>query len=256
MSPALQIFIAEDEPPARERLIATLAEVAPAARVVGHSDTVRGTRQWLAAHAAPDLLLLDIQLADGLSLELFEGAAALALPTVFTTAYDQFALPAFKALAIDYLLKPVGAPALAQALAKREALTRLGAPQVEALLNRLRPAPAPEPRQRLLGRQGGQFRAVALDEIAYIVSLDKLSHAVLADGRRLLVERPLAELERELDARRFFRANRQLLVAAAAVQGFAPVGRGRLALELRPALGAEALVSQERAAEFRAWLDR
>jgi DNA-binding LytR/AlgR family response regulator len=255
----MKIFIAEDETPARERLIATLARVAPEARVLGHSDTVQGTLAWLAAHPAPDLLLLDIQLADGLSLELFRDRR-LTLPTVFTTAYDQFALQAFQALAVDYLLKPVSDTALAQALAKAEqwrshfdtvAKERWNH-QLDGLLQRL----SPPSRKRIVGRKGGQqFHALELADIGYFVSVDKLCFAVTRAGERYLVEPTLGELEEELGALRFFRANRQLLVAAGAVQRFAPAGKGRLKLDLSPALDGELLISQERAAAFRQWLE-
>jgi len=256
----MKIFIAEDETPARERLTATLARVAPEACVLGHSDTVQGTLAWLAAHPAPDLLLLDIQLADGLSLELFRDHR-LALPTVFTTAYDQFALQAFQALAVDYLLKPVSEAALSQALAKVEQWrrhfdTRAQAHwgrQLDGLLQRLSP---PAGRQRIVGRKGGQqFHALELADIAYFVSVDKLSFAITRAGERYLVEPTLGELEEELGSQRFFRANRQLLVAAGAVRRFTPAGKGRLKLDLSPVLEGELLISQERAAAFRAWLE-
>lgn len=257
----MKIFIAEDEAPARERLVATLAKVAPDARVLGHADTVQGTLAWLAAHPAPDLLLLDIQLADGLSLELFRGRR-LALPTIFTTAYDQFALQAFQALAVDYLLKPVAEAALARALAKAEQWrehfdARAQAGWSERLGGLLERLAAPAGRQRIVGRKGGQqFHALALDDIAYFVSLDKLSFAVARDGERYLVEPTLGELEQDLAPQRFFRASRQLLIAAGAVRRFTPAGKGRLRLDLAPALDGELLISQERAAAFRAWLEQ
>lgn len=251
----MNIFIAEDEPPARERLIATLARVAPEARLLGHADTVQGTLAWLARHAPPDLLLLDIQLADGLSLELFQGQD-LALPTVFTTAYDQFALQAFQAMAVDYLLKPVADEALARALAKARRMLPFDARWGEQLQGLLARSAASPGRQRIIGRKGGHFQALELAAIAYFVSLDKLSFAVTADGQRFLVEPTLAELEGQLDPQRFFRASRQLLLAASAVQRFAPAGKGRLKLSLSPELAGELLISQERAAAFRAWLER
>lgn len=258
--PALTAFIAEDEPPARERLIGALARVAPEVTVVGQTDSVKGTQAWLASHPAPDLLLLDIQLADGLSLELFAGSR-LALPTIFTTAYDRFALDAFRALAIDYLLKPVSDMALTQALAKVQRLRQtFGADVVAALMQQWgqwATSPAPRWRQRLVGRKGAQFHALPVQRLAYVVSLDKLAFAIDEAGERYLLETPLAELEGELDPAQFFRANRQLLVAASAVARFTPAGKGRLKVELIPPLGAPAgdvLVSQERAAAFKAWL--
>ena len=248
----MKVFIAEDEPPARERLVETLARVAPRAELVGHADTVQGTAAWLATHAAPDVLLLDIQLADGLSLELFEGRE-LAVPVIFTTAYDRFALDAFRALAVDYLLKPVADDALAAALAKVARMRQHFGADVAALLRQLQ-APAPRWRERLLGRLGGQFHSLDVAEVAGFVSVDKVTFAVLADGRRYQVETPLAELEGELDPAQFFRANRQVLIAARAVQRFAAAGKGRLKVEsAAPAIG-ELIVSPDRAAAFRAWL--
>lgn len=252
MTGPLRAFIAEDEPPARERLTLALARVAPHVQVVGHADGVRSTQAWLAAHLAPDLLLLDIQLSDGLSLDLFKDAE-LALPTIFTTAYDRFAIDAFQALAVDYLLKPVADDALAQALRKVERLRRSFGADVAALLQRLAPAASPW-RQRLVGRKGAQFHALTVDQLAYVVSLDKLVFAVDMAGERYLLDTPLAELEAALDPARFFRANRQVLIAAAAVASFAAAGKGRLKVALRPAGASPVVVSQERAAAFRAWL--
>jgi DNA-binding LytR/AlgR family response regulator len=252
MTAALKAFVAEDEPPARERLVGLLARVAPQLAVVGHADSVRGTQHWLATNPAPDLLLLDIQLADGLSLELFEDGA-LVLPTIFTTAYDRFAIDAFRALAVDYLLKPVSEAALAQALQRVERVRRSFGAEVAALLRQIGPAPA-RWRERLVGRKGQRFHALAVEQVAYVVSVDKLAFAVDTAGERYLLETPLAELETQLDPARFFRANRQVLVAASAVARFEAAGKGRLKVELRPVLAGDVLVSQERAAAFRAWL--
>ena len=248
----MNLFIAEDEPPARERLVETLARVAPEAIVVGCADSVRGTATWLATHPAPDLLLLDIQLADGLSLELFRDAR-LELPVIFTTAYDRFAIDAFQAMTVDYLLKPVSEEALAQALAKWQRLRA----QVGANIARWLAGAPPRWRQRLIGRKGAQqFHALPIAEVAYVVSVDKLAFAVTLDGARYLLDQTLAELETELEPARFFRVNRQLVVAAHAVRQYAPAGKGRLKLLLQPAGDGEVMVSQERAGAFKTWLEQ
>lgn len=252
MTQTLRAFIAEDEPPARERLTLALQRVAPQLVVVGHADSVRGTQAWLAEHPCPDVLLLDIQLTDGLSLELFT-AEQLVVPTIFTTAYDRFAVDAFRSLAVDYLLKPVADAALAQALQKLERLRRSFGTDVAALLRQLGPTP-PRWRQRLVGRKGTQFHALPVDQVACVISVDKLVFAVDASGERYLLETPLAELEAVLDPARFFRASRQVLLAAHAVVRFAPVGKGRLQVELRPPGTSAVIISQERAAAFKAWL--
>ena len=258
MTQALQIFIAEDEPPARERLIEALVRVAPQARVVACADSVRGTASWLASHTAPDILLLDIQLADGLSLELFRAnppAAVLQVPVIFTTAYDRFALDVFAAMTVDYLLKPIADAALAQALAKAQRLQTGFTRDVGPWLARASTAAAGPWRQRLMGRKGAvQFHAVPVAQLSHLVSLDKLTYAVAMDGVRYLIEQTLSELEGELDPSRFFRVNRQLLVAAQAVRHYSPAGKGRLKVTFEPGGADEVFVSQERAADFKSWL--
>lgn len=238
----MRIFLAEDEPPARERLCETLARVAPDAELVGHADSVQATAAWLAAHPPPDLLLLDIQLADGLSLDLFS-AHRVRLPVIFTTAFDRFALDAFQTLAVDYLLKPVADTALAQALAK----ARLWRAHYEAS------AVSPW-LQRLACRRwtAQEHHALPVVALARLVSLDKVTQAVAVDGQRYQVDASLADTARQLDPARFFRVNRQVVVAARAVRHYAPAGRGRLRLTLAPDDEVVEVV-QERAAAFKAW---
>jgi DNA-binding LytR/AlgR family response regulator len=249
----MKVFIAEDEPPARERLVEALGRVAPQAQVLAHADSVNATAQWLASHPAPDLLLLDIQLADGLSLELFRGQDW-GVPVIFTTAYDRFALQAFQALAVDYLLKPISDAALAQALAKTAKLRPMPTAEVGAWFQRGGAGPAAW-RQRLFGRKAGHtLHVLAVADLAYLVSLDKLGFAVMRDGTRYQLDATLSDLERELDPACFFRINRQMLVAAWAVQQVSPAGKGRLSLRLGTAGAADAQVSQERAAAFKTWL--
>lgn len=250
----MELFIVEDEAPARERLIETIARVEPAARIVGTAASVREARAWLAAHPPPDLMLLDVQLGDGMSFELFAPAGSVACPTIFATAYDEFVLEAFRANAIDYVLKPVSDEALARAFAGYRRLKRHFGADLARVAADLAAAPSRAPRQRILGKTGAGFVSLRLEEIAWFVSVDKATWAVASDGRRHLVEPTLAELEAELEPRRFFRINRQVIVAASAVRGFRPTGKGRLELELAPAETTTLSVTPERAAAFRAWL--
>ena len=197
-------------------------------------------------------MLLDVQLADGLSFDLFT-PGTVTCPAIFATAYDEFVLEAFKANAIDYVLKPVSDEALARAFAGYRRLKSHFAADVARLAADLAAAPA-RPRQRILGRSGAGFVSLRLDDIAWFVSVDKLTWAVGSDGQRHLVEASLAELEAQLDPQRFFRINRQVIVSATAVRGFRPSGKGRLELQLVPAATATVNVTQERAAAFREWL--
>jgi DNA-binding LytR/AlgR family response regulator len=258
----MRLFIAEDEAPARARLIETIARVAPGAQVAGTATSLREARAWLAAHPAPDLMLLDIQLADGLSLELFQDGRVTG-PTIFVTAFDEFVLSAFQAQAVDYLLKPVDDTRLALAFERHARWQRHFAsddatPLLASLQAPQSTVPAPQPalrcRQRVIGHRGAQSFALAMADVACFISVDKLAHAVMPDGQRYLIDGTLAELEPTLDPGRFFRVSRQVIVAATAIVRFRAAGKGRLLIELRPEAAGELLVSQERAAAFRAWL--
>ncbi len=248
----MNLFLVEDEAPARDRLIETIARVEPGARIAGVAASVREAEAWLAANPPPDLMLLDVQLADGLSFELF-ARRPLTCPAIFATAYDEFVLEAFKANAIDYVLKPVSDAALARAFANYRRLRSHFGADVAKVLARLAIAPS-QPRQRIVARKGSGFVSVRLDAVGYFVSLEKSTFAIDLDGARHLVDTTLAELSEQLDPQRFFRINRQVIVSAAAVLGFRPCGKGRLSLQLAPAPHETVTVTQERAAAFREWI--
>ena len=251
MDRELTVFIAEDEAPARERLLESLARVAPQAKVLGWAASVTEAAAWLQAHAAPDLLLLDVQLADGLSFELFRDGR-LQVPTIFITAYDEYALQAFRAHAIDYLLKPLDEKQLAGAFASHSRLRRHFTADVLDALQR----PAQRHRERLVGKLGVRSIVLPLDRVAYLASVDKASYAITFEGERYLLDEALSALEAALSPADFFRVNRQCIVNVAAIEGFKPTGKGRLALQLKPAAEEEVQVSQERASAFRDWLVR
>jgi DNA-binding LytR/AlgR family response regulator len=252
----MTILLVEDEPLAARRLEALLREVAPEARVVGQTESVRETRRWLEAHPVPDLLLLDIQLADGLSFELFQ-QTPLEVPVIFTTAYDEYALRAFKVNSVDYLLKPIEREELAGALDKFRRQQGTSAAQVGRLLEAYGLRPAPAYRSRFLLRLGGRLEVVPLEEVLYLFAEDKLVFLVTTDGRKLPLDEPLDELERQLDPARFTRFNRKFLGTVGALDRIEPHFNGKLRLWLRhrPA-DEEIYVSRERAEGFRAWLDR
>lgn len=242
------VVILEDEAPARQRLEELLGRLDPGVRIAAALPSVAQANAWFAANPAPDLVLADIQLSDGTSFEVFgRGANA---PVIFCTAYDEHAMDAMAAGGIEYLVKPIKEADLARALARYrrlEAHFMQRVQQVAAVLAR------PSPR-RLLARLRDRFVTVQIDEVAYFVVDDKLVDVVVRDGRRLRVDRTLAELESELDPTQFFRVNRQYLVAAFAVKGFRTLGKGKLLVDLEPAPRDEVVVSQETASKFRAWL--
>jgi DNA-binding LytR/AlgR family response regulator len=247
-SPVRTVVILEDEAPARARLEEALGRVVPDAVVVAALDSVVRGEAWLVANPHPDVLLADIQLADGLSFELFE-RVELACPVVFCTAYDEYAIEAMTAGGIDYLLKPIHDADLQRALAR---YTKLEAHFRERVRNIARSISRPP--RRLLVRRRDSFVALEIAHVAYFAVDDKLVDVITRDGQRYGIDRTLAELEAELDPADFFRVNRQYLVAAGAVTGFRSFVKGKLLVELEPAPTAEVIVSQENAARFRSWL--
>ena len=245
----MTILVLEDEAPARTWLTQVLARHRPNAAVTALAS-VADALAWLAAHPAPDLILADIQLADGLSLEIFERAQP-GCPVIFTTAYDEYLVEAMQRDGIAYLLKPLREEDVAGALAKYDRLESHFTERVRGLLDSAR-SRLGAPR-RLVARRRDGFVVLSLAEIAYFVVVDKLVEVVTRDGRRFDVDQTLGDLERDL-ADEVFRVNRQYLVHASAVAGFRPFVKGKLLVELAPAAAEEVIVSQENAARFRAWL--
>lgn len=253
----LRALILEDEAPARERLAGMLAESELGCTVVGAVDSLAAASRWLRTHPAPDLLFADIQLGDGLSLDLFTVSPP-PCPLVFTTAHEGYLLEAFASHGIAYLLKPIKRAELAAAVRKHRDLGRHYAANLASLAALIvAPQPPPLPaRQRILAQRGTDYQPVAIADIAYFLSEGKLTFLVTHTRERCLVNQPLAMLEAELDRAQFFRVNRNYLAHISSVKRFASVGKGRLEVELRPPPTEPVLVSQETAAEFRAWAGR
>ena len=248
----MNIFVVEDELPARDRLIATIGRVAPTAAVVGVAGSVADARGWLATHPLPDVMLLDIQLSDGLSLQLFEHGS-LNVPVIFATAYNRFVLEAFDANAIGYLLKPVGDEALARSLAAYSRLRAHFDGSVATMLAGIAARTPPRCR-RVISRSGSGYAPLCIESVAYFISLDKCVYAVDRAGARHRLDATLADLGDDLDPQQYFRATRQLIVAVDAVIGYRAVGKGCIAVQLRPPLLESVVVAQERASAFKAWL--
>ena len=275
----MTVLLLEDEAPAADRLRRLLAQAAPQAQVLAVLDTVAGALAWLAAHPAPDLILSDVQLADGLSLDVF-AQTVVRSPVIFTTAYDQYALRAFEANSVAYLLKPVKLADLAAALAKlrqwpsgkeeagaeKEALTSKEAASsssffppassltIERLLDAL-PRPQRPYKERFLVRQGEALLPLPAPEAAWFQSRHDTTTLATLDGRRFMVDYTLEQLEKLLDPARFCRLNRQLLAQLPAVRRLLPYLGGKLLVELHPTPAGEVLVSKERAGAVKSWLE-
>jgi two-component system LytT family response regulator len=248
----VKALLVEDEAVAARALQRMLADVAPGLEVVAVLATVRDTVAWLTANARPDLIFLDIQLADGLSFEIFDLVQP-QVPVIFTTAHDAFALRAFDVFGIDYLLKPIDPARLARALAKASQLGATVAAGSAQLARHFHAAG--RYKQRFLVQSGGSLHSIDIANIAYFVK-ELVVRLVTRQGRGYALGQSLDELQQALDPERFFRLNRQVLAQVDAVQRVHRRHKGKLEVDLLPPAAVPVLVSQERASEFRAWLDR
>jgi DNA-binding LytR/AlgR family response regulator len=251
------ILIVEDEPEAAKRLEVLISELIPAATILAKVDSVKNSIKWLQEHRAPDLIFMDIQLADGLSFQIFE-QCRVESPVIFTTAYDAYALKAFKVNSIDYLLKPVDRDDLATAVKKLNLLTQRKDDTAQ-MLNSIGDAVKMLTRQfktRFVIKVGEHLRSIEVSDILFFVSLEKTTFAQVKDGRKQIVDFTLEQLEDVLDPRHFFRINRKYIVSAASIQDMVSYTNSRLKLKLKGSDDHDIVVSRERVQEFKDWLDR
>lgn len=249
----MNLLIIEDEQPAAEKLRRGVQEYDPDIFMHETQSTVRDSVRWLQAHAMPDLVLMDIQLADGISLDIFH-QVEIRCPVIFITAYDAYLQQAFDHNAIDYLLKPVRREKLHQALEKYQKLKTYFTAQQQRLISEIRDG-AVRSRERILLKKGGSFVSLPVSEMAYAFTEHKITFVVATSGERYMADLSLQELEEQLASASFFRVNRKYLASPAAVRRFSLLGKGRLKVELTPAVEEEVVVSQETAAAFKAWMD-
>ncbi|WP_118950824.1 LytR/AlgR family response regulator transcription factor [Taibaiella helva] len=246
----MKVLIIEDEVPAYNRLSKLIQEMAPLADITGQLDSVAAASSWLAANTLPDVVFMDIHLADGSAFDLME-RVKLDCPIIFTTAYDQYAIDAFKVSSVDYLLKPVKRDDLQRAFAKLKQFRDMF--KVNAV-----PASAADSRQeykkRFLIRFGEHIKTLNVEEIAYFFSENRATFARNHDGRNLPVDYNLDALEAMLDPALFFRINRQFLISLEAISEMRTYSKARVIVTLKPQATEQPVVSSERSAHFKQWL--
>ncbi len=247
----MKTLVIEDEIPAARRLSKMVVTARPAASIVDTLDSVESAVRWLRTFPSPDLIFMDIQIADGLSFDIFKQVEITA-PVVFTTAFDQYAVQAFKVSAVDYLLKPIDPKDLENALQKFENQRFKQNPlDIEALTRLIKKETY---KDRFLVKTGQQLTFLTTSDIAYFRSSDGLTQAHTFAGKKYFVENTLEELENLLDPREFFRVSRSLTLRLSAIQKIHPHLNGRLKLEIIPVASDDIFVSRERANEFKIWL--
>ena len=254
----MKVLIIEDEELAVSKLQKTLAGVAPLAEVVGIADSIKSSVEWLEQNPAPDLILMDIELADGQSFEIFN-LSEVTSPVIFTTSYDEFALKAFKVNSVDYLLKPIQKDELQTALGKfkKTYAAAKNDINIDSLVKELQQKLQPkEFRKRFLVKHGQKLVSIEIDDIAYFYSDGRLNFFKTTDNKKFVVDYTMDELEEMLDAQKYFRTSRSFYVSVNSIEKIDDYFGNRLILGLKPAVDKEALVSREKVTEFKKWMGK
>jgi DNA-binding LytR/AlgR family response regulator len=249
----MNILIIEDEKPAANRLIKLLEGHFLGANVLGNLDTVSRSIKWFEENPAPDLIFCDIQLADGISFEIFE-KVKVSSPVIFTTAFDQYAIRAFQVHAIDYLLKPIDPEALGQAVAKYKSRQIKSSLDLELLKGLLQPAKKAF-KNRFMVRFGEKIQSVPMEEIAFFFSEERVTFLQTDAGKKYVLDSTLEQVESQIDPTIFFRLNRKYLCRVDSVEEVLSYSNSRLKVKLKNCPDADILISREKVGEFKTWLD-
>jgi DNA-binding LytR/AlgR family response regulator len=253
----MKFLVVEDEKLAAERLIAIVKELVNDAELAGHTDSVKSTVRWLQSNSAPDLIFMDIQLADGLSFKIFE-LHKVEVPVIFTTAYNEFAIKAFKVNSIDYLLKPIDKEELGAAIGKFQRIYSRGDEKVDydrKTMQKILQLVSNPYKARFVVKVGEHLRHISTSDIAFFHSLEKETYLNTHGGKSYGLEYSLDEVEELTDAAIFFRVNRKYIVSLKAIKDIIAYSGSRLKLKINDSDLDDVLVSREKVAEFKSWLE-
>lgn len=249
---SFQVLIIEDEAPAFRRLQKLLEELDENLKITEVFDSVEESVAYLSEKPHPDLIFMDIQLSDGLSFEIFD-LVDIDKPVIFTTAFDDYMLKAFKVNSVDYLLKPIKKEDLAHSLAKFKRLNFQSAHKdLNAVINQIS-LQEKQFKQRFLVRKGEQLLSIPTENVMFFYTEDGLVFLKDKLGQRFVVDFSLDDLEGLVDPKLFFRANRQSIVHLPFIHSVHKWHKGRLKIELSMESPIEMVVSAEKSAEFKNW---
>lgn len=249
----MQILIIEDEVRAANQLERLLASCNFEYVLLSLIDTVVDAIKWFESQGMPDLVFMDIQLADGLSFEIFQNVTVEA-PIIFTTAYDQYAIQAFKVNSIDYLLKPIQKSDLQKALKKFTKSRHQLEVQPNVLRELMASFKVSSSRKSILVKEGSGFVKVNTSDILYFYSEDSISFGLTKD-KRYIIEETIDQLFTSLDANEYFKINRGQIVSKSALQRIEPYFNHRLKLKIENDRGLEFVVSRSKTTDFKSWIN-
>ncbi|SMD38117.1 two component transcriptional regulator, LytTR family [Reichenbachiella faecimaris] len=251
----MKVLIVEDEGIAANRLIQLLDQLDNSIEVVEHLDSVKSVIEWFQTNPTPDLAFFDIQLADGLSFEIFE-QIEISCPIIFTTAYDQYAIEAFKVNSIDYLLKPMMEADLQRALEKfnkqKESIPSM---DVAALMHLIQQQNKSY-KERFVIKVGEHLKSVLAEEVEIFLSENKTTYLLSKDCKRFIIDFTLDQIQEAVNPKSFFRINRKYLIHIEGIKDIISYSNSRLKLELHHFNADDLIVSREKVVLFKKWLDR
>lgn len=247
----MNVLIVEDETTAYENMVDLLANIDPNIHVVGNTESIRQTIKWLREHETPDLIFMDIHLSDGSAFVIFD-EIQIEIPIIFTTAYDRYAIEAFRVNSIDYLLKPVKEEEMRRALAK---FSKWGRPDIGQYLSRIaQMISRPSYSDKILIPFKDKLLPVGLSEIACFYTADKSTYVFLKNGMKYSYGKTLDQIYSTLNPHDFFRANKQFIVARNSVMNITIWFDSRLLVSLEVDTPERIYVSKNKASEFKAWM--
>ncbi|MDP4292557.1 MAG: LytTR family DNA-binding domain-containing protein [Bacteroidota bacterium] len=254
----MNALIIEDEQHAAQRLINLLHETGRKIEILDTLDSIESSIKWLKENPDPDVIFLDIQLADGLSFAIFDQVEVKS-PVIFATAYDEYAIKAFEINSIDYLLKPIKQERLEASLEKLEKLRpSLSPDEITAQLQNMildYHERNKTYRSRFLVNKADTMIPIAAEDIAFLYTEDKVVFLITRDNRKYMINYSLDQLEKQLNPISFFRVNRQFIVAMRSIHKIHNYFNYKLKIELVPVSEQEVIVSRQKVAEFKEWLD-
>lgn len=243
-------LIIEDEKYSADRMVELVKNHTPL-NVVGVSYSVDSSKKWLDSNPTPDIIFLDIQLGDGTGFDILDHMQAFPF-IIFTTAFDEYTLKAFKYNSIDYLLKPIKPDELEKAVRKFE---RVNAAELSNKIEELRKDITKDYRKKFLIKTGLKYRSVAITEIGYFYSAESTTYLRTKQGESLIVDQSLDAIEESLDPLNFFRVNRHMIINECTIESIDSFFNGRLSLDLSPEFGENVIVSRDKVKSFKTWLD-
>jgi len=254
----MNVLIIEDEHLTAQRIITLLHEINPGIRVMEVLDSVKSSVQWFLSSEKPELVFMDIQLADGLSFDIFE-QVSIEYPVIFITAFQEYAIKAFKVNSVDYLLKPISKGDLQAAIHKYENLfTRKlsPAPVDKDILESIRQMISKPYKSRFMIKVGEKIKSVDVNNVLYFYSLEKGTYLHTNEHRNYAIDYTLDSLCEILDPEIFFRINRRYIIRHAAIAEMVSLSGSKLRVRLLHSDDPEIYISRERLAEFKSYLDR